>query len=120
MSTIQPYQHTMFAAPLPVGLRARNAGAATVLENAGPDWSEEIQGVIATIAGEVPGLPFTADDVRARAMGRGIPEPHHPNAYGAAMLAAARAGIIRATGGFRRSERAGARGRMLAEWKGAE
>lgn len=102
------------AAPIAPGLQARNQGAARVLEHAGDGWQSDIRRVIYDLASRR--LEFTSDDVRAEAQQAGIPEPHHPNAYGAALLAAAHAGLIIDTGRVARSERPEARGRKVAVW----
>lgn len=100
--------------PLAAGLAARNAGAARVLANTDDGWTANIIDVVRDLTRTLPEL--TADDVRAEALRRGIPEPHHPNAYGAALLNAAHAGLIVGTGRSVRSERRAARGRQLAVW----
>lgn len=108
---IHPAMQTTFLAP---GIQARNQGAARVLDNAGDPWSEATRRIITRLA--ATGHRFTSDDVRAEAQQAGIPEPHHPNAYGAALLAAAHAGLIIDTGRVARSERPEARGRKVAVW----
>lgn len=96
------------------GLAARTAGAARVLGNTDDGWTASIIDVVRDLTRTLPEL--TADDVRAEALRRGIPEPHHPNAYGAALLNAARAGYIVGTGRVVRSGRSAARARQLTVW----
>lgn len=63
----------------------------------------------------VRGQPFTSDDVHRMLR----VTPTHPNGIGAAMLLAAKRGMVKQVG-FRRSERPVARGRMLAVYVGAD
>lgn len=86
-----------------LGQAARDEGAARVLENAGQEWRDRIAFLIDGLARRLPDL--TADDVRAEVERTGMDQPHHVNAYGAAMLAAARRGSIRRTMQLRYSER---------------
>lgn len=74
--------------PRSAGQVARDEGTARVLDNAGQEWRDRIAFLIDDLARSR--LDFTADDVRAAVQVAGLAEPHSPNAYGAAMLAAAR------------------------------
>jgi hypothetical protein len=97
-----------------IGQAARDEGAALVLENAGQEWRERIAGLIDDLARRLPDL--TADDVRAEAVRVGAGQPHHANAWGAAMLAAAKRGSIRRTMTLRQSGRAEANSHANPVW----
>ena len=88
---------------LTLGRQARDEGTALVLENAGQEWRDQIAFLIDGLARRLPEL--TADDIRAEVERTGMDQPHHVNAYGAAMLSAARRGSIRRTMTLRPSTR---------------
>lgn len=92
------------------GDAGRDRGAAVVLDNAGA-WRAAALDAIEQLARECP--EFTADDVRER----GTEQPHHANAWGAAMLTAARNGWIRATDRTRKSVRAAAHAHRNPIWE---
>lgn len=98
-----------------IGQAARDEGAARVLANAGREWRDKIAFLIDGLARRLPDL--TADDVRAEVARTGMDEPHHVNAYGAAMLAAAKRGSIRRTMTLRQSGRAGANSHANPVWQ---
>lgn len=60
---------------------------------------------------------FTSDEVWLELQNLGIFELNHPNAFGAAFLAASRAGIIDPTDRVRRSDRAAAHRRKITVWR---
>lgn len=93
----------------------RDDGIAAVSE-ADPEWIEDILEVIAILA-TYPNRPITSDDVREVALDAGIPEPHHPNAWGAAMRTAALRGIIEPTDRTVKSSRPAAHRRRLVVWR---
>ncbi len=88
---------------LTLGRQARDEGTALVLENAGQEWRDRIAFLIDGLARRLP--EFTADDVRAEAERVELDPPHHHNAWGAALLSAARRGSIRRTMTLRPSTR---------------
>lgn len=88
---------------LTLGRQFRDEGTALVLENAGQEWRDKMAFLIDGLARRMPDL--TADDVRAEVERTGTDQPHHVNAYGAAMLAAAKRGSIKRTMTLRQSER---------------
>ena len=96
------------------GEQLKQEGCAVVAFNAGPLWNRAVDECIAECA--LAFDEFTYDDVRRLAAQRGIPEPHHPNAWGARMHAAARHGICRMTGRRRRSLRGIAHARQVEIW----
>lgn len=99
---------------LTLGRQARDEGTTLVLENAGQEWRDRIAFLIDGLARRLPEL--TADDVRAEVERTGMGEPHHVNAYGAAMLAAAKRGSIRRTMRLKLSERAEAHSHSNPCW----
>ena len=94
--------------------RRKAEGQRIVTANEREHWKMRIALVIDGLRRR--GLPFTGDDVRERAAARGIPEPHHPNAYGAAMTAAARKGRIQKTGRYVKSSIPSRHAAVVAEW----
>lgn len=72
----------------------RDAGTASVTANAG--------GFMDMALGEIAALPsgeYRGENIRAHCLCRGI-TPHHPNAWGALILAAQKRGLLRPTGRF--------------------
>lgn len=98
-----------------LGQAARDEGTARVLENAGQEWRDQIAAVIDGLARSRP--DFTADDVRAEAERAGLPPPHHYNAWGAAMQAAARRDVIERTNLLVQSMRPDARAHANPSWR---
>ena len=97
-----------------LGRAARDEGAATVLQNAGDAWRDRVAFLIDDLARSRPDL--TADDVRAAALRTGLGDPHHHNAWGAALLAASRRGSIRRTMTLRASTRKEANAHSNPVW----
>jgi hypothetical protein len=93
----------------------KERGQKRVLFHSGDDWKEKALEVIREAA--LRHTEFTFDRVRAIAIESGLVDPHHPNAWGAAMSAAFKKGWIRRTGQYRPSSNISAHGRMLAVWK---
>lgn len=91
---------------------ARDAGAALALE--AEARKHELEQAISWAARSF--REFTSDDVHAWLDHQGITELAHPNALGAQFLAAARAGIIEATGRVQKSGRTGAHRRAVQVW----
>jgi hypothetical protein len=73
---------------------ARDTGVDLVSENTYENWKATVDLIIGAFAAS--GYIFTADDVRQVAAGPGyeIGEPHHPNAWGARFITAARQDLI--------------------------
>lgn len=95
------------------GKRRRDDGMRAVRHNTHTGWRLLVDRVISDLA--AAGREFTAEDVRERS---GHPLGSHDNALGAAMAAAARAGIIE-TVGYEQATRPEAHGRILRVWRGA-
>lgn len=94
------------------GAVLRDRGAASVdSREDGVWWRSCVDTAIDTLCAS--GQRWTTDDLRDL----GVPEPLHPNAWGARLIAAARRGqIVRV--GYVPSRRAESRGRALAQWRG--
>jgi hypothetical protein len=96
------------------GKAARDEGIRRVAVNAG-EWRERASEMIEGLARRLP--DFTADEVREEAERVGLGEPHHFNAWGAVMMAAARRGLIRKTMTVRPSQRKEAHGHCNPVWR---
>lgn len=84
-----------------------------VLENADDWWRSVAERGLMYWARS--GIPFDAHDVTLL----GVPDPDHPNRWGALFQAAARAGLIEPVG-YHRSRRPGRHGGVCRVWKGTE
>lgn len=71
---------------------ARDAGAAQVATNAG-DFMAKAGAILAAL----PSGEWTGEQIRARVLAHCI-EPHHPNGWGALILAAVKRGVLVHTG----------------------
>ena len=100
------------------GLERKEAGQALVMDNQREHWKRCVSMVISDLARV--GVTFTGDNVRQVAAAKNVPEPHHPNAWGAAISAAAKAKRIRKTGRYLPSAIASRHGAMVAEWVGVK
>lgn len=92
--------------------RRRDDGMRAASQNTVVGWKGLAERAIRELADS--GRTFTAEDVRERA---GRPLGSHDNALGAAVGAAARAGLIECVG-YRQAERPEAHGRILRAWRG--
>ncbi|MCR9248696.1 MAG: hypothetical protein NXI31_27015 [bacterium] len=81
-------------------------------------WRTCVAGIVAEFASG--GQPFTSADVRTVAGARGVGEPEHANAWGAAMAAAHKQSLITKTGRFVGVSGAGRTTAPLAEWVGLQ
>lgn len=72
----------------------RDAGTASVSANASAFMNKALGEIAALPSGE-----YRGESIRAHCLCRGI-EPHHPNAWGALMLAASRRGLLKPTGRY--------------------
>lgn len=97
---------------LELGRTLRDAGTFAVdSRDDHADWRTEVDREIDRLA--ATGLPFTADDVRAR----GIPDPISAKAWGARFLAAAKQRrIVRV--GYQPSRRPSVHAHPVAVWRG--
>ena len=87
---------------------------AAVEAHANPDWKDEAERVIDTLA--ATRQHFTTDDVWQRL---GHVSTHEPRALGALMKRAASRGVIRATDGWATSTRPECHGRPIRVWRSA-
>ena len=85
---------------------------AAVEAHANPDWKDEAERVIDTLA--ATRQHFTTDDVWQRL---GHVSTHEPRALGALMKRAASRGVIRATDGWATSTRPECHGRPIRVWR---
>lgn len=81
-----------------------------VREHAPEEWMDAAQATIHAIA--MRQREITTDD-----LWRELPKPPEPRAMGAAIRAAARAGVIGKTGRYQPSEREACHGRPIAIWR---
>ena len=91
------------------------AGTERVLENEPEPWKDRAQEIILSTARRHEF--FNADDVKDRANGAGLEEPHHPNAWGAAFRVALFAGVMERTGKYMRSERTSRHASMIPQYR---
>lgn len=62
----------------------RGEGEGLVLEHQGPEWREHYTGCADRfLATREPGSFFMGEDLRVFALRNGLPQPAHPNAWGA-------------------------------------
>ncbi len=98
------------------GEALRDEGAERVLARQA-EWKKRVRTTICLLAISSPN-GFTSDDVRSLAADWLLGDPTHPNAWGAAMLSAAAAGLIEKTGEFRKSTRKAAHAHQNPVWRG--
>lgn len=99
----------------PTGESLKEEGITRVLDNAStriPEWKEQVISCLSEMSGLI-----TSEDLRSHASAMGIPEPHHHNAWGAVMNAAAKRGLIESTGTYTKSTRGEAHARVLQVWR---
>jgi hypothetical protein len=104
------------------GLRLKVDGQRRVLENA-----EDRSGWRSVMMAFARGLllewavlgrrEITSDDLRYEAWQRGLPIPHHSNAWGGLFTSLRGRGLIRDTGRAILSQRADAHGRKITVWE---
>lgn len=94
------------------GERRRDEGCDRVLDNAGDEWRSAVRDAIRAVALRQPFL--TIEDVRAECERRGVPEPHHHNAWGSVMR-----GVpgLEATNGVAPNTNPQAHARIVLVWK---
>ena len=96
------------------GEEAKQEGQHRVTENQQAEWKADVAVIIEQLARRPNG--FTGDDVRELASTAGIGEPTHPNAWGAAMSAAAKRGLIQAVG-YERSAMPSRHAAVVRVWR---
>lgn len=75
-------------------LASRDSALTRVLTNAGPDWREQVDAVVAALA---VGTLVTSEDIRLACAERGI-VPHVANAWGGIVNRLIRSGVLEPTG----------------------
>lgn len=95
------------------GIRRRDAGMESVRTNDPAEFQAAAREAIERLA--ATGRPFTSDSLR----GLVDVEPHHVNAWGAAVAAAVNEGRI-VNVGYRKSSRPAANGRVVAQYVGVD
>lgn len=95
------------------GGAAKSAGIAKVLQH-NANWQESAEAIALGLLGE-----FTSDDIRLACQKAGLPQPKHPNAWGAVISALAKSGAIVRVG-FRNSALKSAHARMVGVWRRVE
>jgi hypothetical protein len=83
------------------GCQLRDEGMERVTRSQTQYWRDMVDSIIQDLA--FGGRPFTIDDVREVSDRMGLPDPKHPNAWGARIGGAARRGLISRTGDVRPS-----------------
>ncbi|MFF8590027.1 hypothetical protein ACF061_01065 [Streptomyces sp. NPDC015220] len=94
------------------GEAAKAEGMARAAANTPPDWAAACRAAIELMARRTQ--PFQAADLIAEGL---VDEPDSPARWGAAFMAAARAGVIEEAG-FVRSKRATVHGSICKQWTG--
>ncbi len=77
------------------------------------NWQREaLRALKKTCRGEM-----LAEDMRAQLILSGLPHPHHPNAWGALIMAASKGKLITKTGEYKASSSARSHGRHQPIWR---
>lgn len=76
----------------------REEGIARVLGNSAPWPGLAMCAFVLWITEKPPGFEFIGEEFRAEALGRGLPSPHHPNAWGGFFSSIVKSGWVRHTG----------------------
>jgi hypothetical protein len=98
------------------GEKLKQDGIDKVLAN-NEKWRSDVSYIITQFIKK--GKPFTAVDVRAAAVRCGLPEPSHPNAWGAQVNNFARKKLIVKTGVYLKSKMDTRHSGLVAEWVAA-
>ena len=104
-----------FQKDIKLGEQLKEEGTNRVLSHNG-EWKESVRSVLLEVIKS--GRQFTSDDLRIACEARHLPPPRHHNAWGAAMSAAAKAGLIVKVQ-YRKSQLAPAHARIIAVWEKA-
>ncbi|MFC9285672.1 hypothetical protein [Streptomyces sp. NPDC057052] len=106
---MEPVQNTVSPA---AGEAAKTDGIARAAANTPPDWATACRGAIELMARR--GTPFQAADLIAEGL---VDEPDNPARWGAAFMAAAKAGVIEHAGVVA-STRATVHRSLCRQWTG--
>lgn len=93
----------------------KTRGQKQVLDNSREEWKSDVLACILEIAHKEK--EFIFDDVRYRTLTKGMSKPHHPNAWGAIMRAAATKGWIKKTNRCKPSTLVSNHGHMQTIWE---
>ncbi len=96
------------------GERLKRDGIRIVLDNQGNSWSEMAQHLIAHYIKRHG--PCLMEDARVFALECGLPEPSHPNAWGAVSSGLSRKGQIEMTGDRSKSKSVKSHARIQPMW----
>ena len=102
----------------PTGQDLKRRGIEQVIENERIEWRLQVSRIIEETANDY--RRFTVDHVQNRAAVAGVGQPHHQNAWGAAIRTALQAGVMRKTGEHVKGQRAAQHGRMIPEYERVE
>ena len=111
------YQNSQQMDMFQEGKKLKTEGIERVLKNSNSDWRTRVRCLIQNLAKERD--EFTSDDVREEAIRLEIGDPHHLNAWGAAMSALAKEGVIKRIG-YVQSKRPVAHATVIGVWKSAQ
>lgn len=93
----------------------KEKGIRKVSENESLVWRERAINVVNQVM-QVKDC-FTADDIRLMADEFGLPEPHHPNVWGALLSGLSKSGVIHKTGQYIASRLPVSHGRIIPIWE---
>ena len=112
-------QMGLFADPprvdLVAGVAAKRAGMEQVLNNAGEPWQDRAMSLMRQFVRVR--REFIGEEFRLFAVERGLPEPHHPNAWSALWRAVAAGGLARITDRTRPMQVVRSHGRRSPVWQ---
>lgn len=91
----------------------KQEGQDRVLANEHSRWKVDVERVLGQLIAK--GEPFNADDLRRMAVVQAIPEPHHPNCWGALIGAASKAKRITMIG-IDKNTIPSAHARLIGKW----
>lgn len=78
--------------------QAQKALAFLQVQANGPAWMTDFLERVENICDSRPGYMLTGEELRTALKADGLAAPHHPNAWGAAIAAARRRGLLKETG----------------------
>jgi hypothetical protein len=102
---------------LPKGERLKAEGMRIVLDNQNEKWTVLAQQLMHAYIYE--NEPCLMEDARAFALECGLPQPSHPNAWGAAVSGMAKRGEIEMTGQWTKAESVKSHASMYPLWRAA-
>lgn len=97
------------------GENLKAKGIKQVLAN-NADWQSAVHAVLTQLCQSRE--TFTAEDLRKACAAAGIPDPKHPNAWGAAINSASKSGLIEQIG-HKKNHMSSAHARIVGVWRAA-